>query len=74
MFTCSNCGKEKPDSEEGFVHPAARFGYFCLPFVFKFPSEKICKNCTLKFNWLGHLGLFLAVAGLILILYNWLKI
>jgi hypothetical protein len=74
MFTCSNCDKEKPDSEEGYVHIAAKVGYFIWPLAFAVPSGKICKNCATKFSVIGLLGFFLLVIVLTFALCKWLKL
>jgi hypothetical protein len=78
MFTCSNCDKEKPDSEKGHVPMAAKLGYFLCPFTFIFPSEicksNICKECAPKLYVIGFAWFFILVAGLTVALCRWLKL
>jgi hypothetical protein len=67
MFTCDNCGKEKPGSEQGSVGWLAKIGIILISRFIWWPSA-VCKDCTRQVRLFGIVcliivGVIIAVFG-----------
>ena len=68
MFTCANCRKEKPDTEQGSVGLLGNVGFMLIAKVPWWPS-KVCKDCSLQVRLFGLAGL--GILALIATFYYW---
>jgi hypothetical protein len=64
VFTCANCRKEKPDSEEGSMGWVAKIGFLLVSKTIWYPS-RTCQWCVTQVSVFGLVCFFIAAAVVI---------
>ena len=67
MFTCANCGKQKPNDDRGSV---GLLGNICFLLVAKVPwcPSAVCKDCSRQVRLFGIVGLIIiALIGIVVL-------
>jgi hypothetical protein len=66
MFICTNCGKEKSDSEKGAVGWLGNIGFLLVLKIPWWPSE-VCKDCEKQVRLFGIV--FIVISGVVITIY-----